>query len=80
MFFFFLPGKYTIMLIGGCIGFAVFLCFFFFAFAFEYHLRRKALLADPEAQAEMQKKKEAQKRRKAYKKSVQEKKGAWTEI
>lgn len=68
------------MVIGGCIGAFVFLCFFFFAFSYERHLRRKAILADPEAQKELQKKKEDQKRRKAYKKTIQEKKGAWSEV
>lgn len=69
------------MLIGGLIGFFIFVCFFVFAFAYEYHLRKKAILADPEAQAELQKKKADQKRRKAYKKATKEKKkGAWTDI
>lgn len=67
-------GKYTIMLIGGLMGLFLFLCFFIFAYSYESYLRRRTLMADPEAQAEMQRKKAEEKRKEAYKKAAKEKK------
>ncbi|XP_045197718.2 uncharacterized protein LOC123552265 isoform X2 [Mercenaria mercenaria] len=68
-------GKYEIMLIGGLMGLFLFLCFFIFAYAYESYLRRRTLMADPEAQAELQRKKAEEKRKAAYKKAAKEKKG-----
>ncbi|XP_060574595.1 uncharacterized protein LOC132732219 isoform X2 [Ruditapes philippinarum] len=68
-------GKYEIMLIGGLMGLALFMSFFIFAFWYESYLRRKTLMADPEAQAELQRKKAEEKRKAAYKKAAKEKKG-----
>ena len=71
------PGKYEIMLVGGLAGFGIFMLFFIFAWCYESYLRRKALMADPEAQAELQRKKADKKRREAYKKAAKERKGRW---
>lgn len=68
-------GKYTIMLIGGLTGLGLFVGFFIFAYCYESYLRRKTLQSDPEAQAELQKKKAAQKRKEAKQKAAKQKKG-----
>lgn len=70
-------GKYTIMIIGGCIGFLLFIIFFIFAYAFERHLKNRALMADPEAQADLQRKKADKKRKEAYQKAVKGQKDGW---
>lgn len=75
--FIYFAGKYTIMVIGGCIGLFLFLIFFVSAYAYESHLRKRTLMADPEAQAELQKKKAEEKRRAAFKKAAKAKKGGW---
>ncbi|XP_052808006.1 uncharacterized protein LOC128236913 [Mya arenaria] len=66
--------KYMIMLIGGIVGFGIFLVFFIFSCVYESYVRRKALMADPDAQAELQRRKADKKRRDAYKKAAKEKK------
>ena len=53
--------------------------FFLFAFIYESHLKRRTLLADPEAQAALQKEKDKKRRKAALKKAMKEKKGAWQE-
>lgn len=65
------------MIIGGSVGFGIFVFFFVFAYCYESYLRKKALMNDPEAQAELQRKKKEKQKREAYKKAAKEKKGAW---
>ncbi|KAH3889096.1 hypothetical protein DPMN_013145 [Dreissena polymorpha] len=67
-------GKYTIMLVGGLVGLGVFVGFAIFSSCYEAYLRRKAFMADPEAQAELQRKKAEKKKREAYKKAAKERK------
>ena len=66
------------MFVGGFSGLGIFIAFFVFAFVYDLHLRRRTLLEDPQAQADLQKKAE-RKRKATYQKQVnKDKQGAWT--